>query len=51
MVSKSSHPLAITIAHFLKIERRSTFKAIVEKGKEKKEDELPNLKSVGSEED
>lgn len=51
MVSKSSHPLALTIAHFMKMERRSTFKAIVEKGKEKKEDELPNLKSVESDED
>ncbi len=51
MVSKSSHPFALTIAHFLKVERRSTFKAIVEKGKEKQEDELPDLKSVGSDED
>jgi hypothetical protein len=51
MVNKSSHPFALTIAHFLKVERRTTFKAIVEKGKEKQEDELPNLKSVGSDED
>jgi len=51
MRNKSSHPIALTFAHFLKIERRNTFKAVVEKGKEKPEDELPNLKSVGSDED
>jgi hypothetical protein len=51
MRNKSSHPIALTFAHFLKMERRSTFKAVVEKGKEKPEDELPNLKSVGSDED
>jgi hypothetical protein len=51
MRNKSSHPIALTFAHFLKIERRNTFKAAVEKGKEKPEDELPNLKSVGSDED
>jgi hypothetical protein len=51
MRNKLSHPIALTFAHFLKMERRNTFKAVVEKGKEKPEDELPNLKSVGSDED